>query len=42
LEDYQKILLAPANGVEYMIFAVLSLLKKETYTDFYKSADFLM
>ncbi len=42
LENYQKILLAPANGIEYMIFSVLSLLKKETYTDFYKSVDFLI
>lgn len=37
LEDYQKILLAPANWVENMVIAIFNLLKLETYEKFYKS-----
>lgn len=37
LEDYQKILLAPANWIENVIMWIFSLFQGETYTEIFKS-----
>lgn len=36
LEDYQKLLLAPANGIEYSVRGLVSLVDPSTYVDIYQ------